>query len=95
MPFTRDELHAFYAKKPAVLAPLEDVSDAVFRRICRGLGADLCVTEFVNVEGLLRGCRNAKRKITLAPDAGPLPDNPPMFYVGDGYFSEHKKPKFD
>jgi nifR3 family TIM-barrel protein len=26
------------------------------------------VTEFVNVEGLLRGCRNARRKIKLAPD---------------------------
>ena len=29
---------------------------------------DLCVTEFVNVEGLLRGCRNARRKIELADD---------------------------
>ena len=28
----------------------------------------VCVTEFVNVEGLLRGCRNARRKISLAPD---------------------------
>lgn len=45
---------------------MEDVTDAVFRRICRGLGAELCVTEFVNVEGLLRGCRNARRKLTLA-----------------------------
>ena len=71
VPFTRAELHAFYRRRPAILAPLEDVSDAVFRRICRGLGADLCVTEFVNVEGLLRGCRNARRKITLAPDDEP------------------------
>lgn len=44
---------------------MEDVTDAVFRRLCRGVGADLCVTEFVNVEGLLRGCRTARRKITL------------------------------
>jgi nifR3 family TIM-barrel protein len=44
---------------------MEDVSDAVFRRLCRELGAELCVTEFVNVEGLLRGCRNARRKIGL------------------------------
>ncbi|CAN5232153.1 tRNA dihydrouridine synthase DusB [soil metagenome] len=62
---TRDELHALYATKPALLAPLEDVSDEVFRRLCRGLGAHLCFTEFVNVEGLLRGCRNAKRKMKL------------------------------
>jgi nifR3 family TIM-barrel protein len=47
---------------------MEDVTDVVFRRLCRRLGADLAMTEFVNVEGLLRGCRNAKRKIQLAPD---------------------------
>lgn len=54
--------------KPAILAPLEDVSDVVFRRLCRSLGAEITVTEFVNVEGLLRGCRNARRKIRLADD---------------------------
>ena len=61
-------LQELYAAKPVLLAPLEDVSDEVFRRICRGLGADITVTEFVNVEGLLRGCRNARRKIALADD---------------------------
>lgn len=61
-------LQQLYAAKPVVLAPLEDVSDVVFRRICRGLGAEITVTEFVNVEGLLRGCRNARRKIRLAED---------------------------
>jgi nifR3 family TIM-barrel protein len=48
-----------------ILAPMEDVTDAVFRRLCRTHGAELCVTEFVNVEGLLRGCRNARRKLSL------------------------------
>jgi nifR3 family TIM-barrel protein len=47
---------------------MEDVTDTVFRRLCRRLGATICLTEFVNVEGLLRGCRTAKRKVTLAPD---------------------------
>ncbi len=47
---------------------MEDVTDVVFRRLCRELGATVAMTEFVNVEGLLRGCRNAKRKIQLAPD---------------------------
>lgn len=50
---------------------MEDVSDAVFRRLSRRLGAGLCVTEFVNAEGLLRGCKTAKRKITLEPDDTP------------------------
>jgi tRNA-dihydrouridine synthase B len=56
---------------PVVLAPMEDVSDAVFRRLCRSYGAELCVTEFVNAEGLLRGCKNARRKLTLEPDDRP------------------------
>ncbi len=62
-------LRDLYSRRPAILAPLEDVSDAVFRRLCRTRGgADICVTEFVNVEGLLRGCRNARRKIKLDDD---------------------------
>ena len=65
-PFTR--LSHLFAQRPAILAPMEDVTDDVFRRLCRGTGRRSCVTEFVNVEGLLRGCRNARRKITLADD---------------------------
>lgn len=68
---TREELHAILAKHPAILAPMEDVTDAVFRALARRLGAGLCVTEFVNVEGLLRGCRHAKRKVRLAEGDAP------------------------
>ncbi|NUP07415.1 MAG: tRNA dihydrouridine synthase DusB [Polyangiaceae bacterium] len=62
---------ALFEGRPAILAPMEDVSDAVFRALCRSRGADLCVTEFVNAEGLLRGCRTAKRKLTLEPEDQP------------------------
>ncbi len=60
-----------FAGAAVVLAPMEDVSDAIFRKLCRSEGADLCVTEFVNAEGLLRGCRHAKRKLKLAADDQP------------------------
>lgn len=63
-----DRLRQLYSETPVVLAPMEDVTDVVFRRLCRALGGDLAMTEFVNVEGLLRGCRNARRKIRLADD---------------------------
>ena len=69
---TADQRFAeLFSRSPAILAPMEDVTDAVFRRVCRQLGAELCVTEFVNVEGLLRGCRKAKRKLSLGPDDQP------------------------
>lgn len=67
----RTRFQQLFANKPAILAPMEDVTDAVFRKLCRDFSAELCVTEFVNVEGLLRGCRNAKRKATLAKDDQP------------------------
>lgn len=54
-----------------LLAPMEDVSDAVFRRVCRDHGAEICVTEFVNAEGLVRGSKISRRKIMLAADDQP------------------------
>jgi len=68
---TQPSFASLFTGRPVILAPMEDVSDVVFRRLCRKYGADLCVTEFVNAEGLLRGCRNAKRKITLSADDRP------------------------
>lgn len=56
---------------PIVLAPMEDVTDAVYRRLCRGLGAVVCVTEFVRAEQLVHGSRTARRKVDLGPDDQP------------------------
>jgi hypothetical protein len=30
----------------------------------------------------------------LPPDSGPLPDYPVSMYLSDGYFSQHKAPKY-
>jgi nifR3 family TIM-barrel protein len=59
------------AASPVVLAPMEDVTDAAYRRICRSLGAVLCVSEFVRAEQLVAGARVARRKVTLATDDRP------------------------
>ena len=55
-----------FASRPVLLAPMEDVSDAVFRKLCRELGADVCYTEFVNVDSLMKGCLKSRKKLTLA-----------------------------
>ena len=60
-----------FAARPVILAPMEDVSDAAFRAICRARGADLCVTEFVNADCLVRGAHQAHAKIVLAPADAP------------------------
>ena len=62
---------ALLATSPVVLAPMEDVTDAPFRRICRTLGATVCVTEFVGVEQILSDSRLARRRTTLADDDQP------------------------
>lgn len=70
-PTVEARFRSLFADRPVILAPMEDVTDPVFRKLCREHGAGLCVTEFVNVEGLLRGCKTAARKITLEPHDTP------------------------
>ena len=41
-------------KFPLYLAPMAGVTDRVFRSICKKLGADVMVTEFVSSEGIIR-----------------------------------------
>ena len=41
-------------KFPLYLAPMAGVTDRVFRSICKELGADVMVTEFVSSEGIIR-----------------------------------------
>ena len=50
---------------------MEDVSDAPYRQLCRRLGAEVCVTEFVRAEQLISSARPAIRKIHLAADDRP------------------------
>lgn len=64
-------MRALLEKFPVILAPMEDVSDAIFRRACRSVGAELCVTEFVHAEHVIADTKIAKRKMHLAEDDRP------------------------
>lgn len=48
---------------PLFLAPMAGVTDPVFRSICKELGADVMVTEFVSSEGILQ-CWERNRRYT-------------------------------
>lgn len=54
------------------LAPMEDVSDYTFRRLCRHYGADLVYTEFVSAEALIRSVPKSHQRIQLGPDERPV-----------------------
>ncbi len=62
---------ALIAQHPVMLAPMEDVSDATFRRACRSVGATLCVTEFIATEQIVASSQLARRRLDLAADDRP------------------------
>lgn len=50
---------------PVSLAPMEDVTDASFRLICREQGADMVTTEFVSADALVRNIASTTRKLEI------------------------------
>lgn len=51
--------------RPVMLAPMEDVTDASFRLICREQGADMVYTEFVSADALIRNIASTTRKLHI------------------------------
>ena len=50
---------------PLLLAPMEDVSDPPFRRLCKLHGADLMYSEFISSEGLIRDAIKSRMKLDI------------------------------
>lgn len=50
-------------ERPLLLAPMEDVTDASFRWVCKKYGADMMYTEFVPSDGLIRDASKAIAKM--------------------------------
>ncbi len=59
-------------EKGVLLAPMEDVTDPSFRRVCRRMGADIVYTEFISSEGLIRDARRSLSKLDLYEDERPV-----------------------
>ena len=59
-------------EKPLFLAPMEDVTDASFRFVCKEFGADVMYTEFVSSDGLIRDARKALEKLVTFDYEAPI-----------------------
>lgn len=55
-----------------MLAPMEDVTDASFRILCRECGAAAVYTEFVSSDGLVRDAAGAIAKMKTLPEEAPV-----------------------
>lgn len=52
-------------ERPVLLAPMEDVTDMPFRRLCKGYGADLMYTEFVSADAIVRDIKSSMKKLDI------------------------------
>lgn len=58
--------------KPVLLAPMEDVTDASFRVVCKKFGADMVYTEFIPSDGLIRDAAKAIAKMKTSDEEAPI-----------------------
>lgn len=61
-----------FGRQPLLLAPMEDVTDIGFRRLCKRYGAAMVYTEFVSAEALVRDVKSTVSKLTISDDERPV-----------------------
>lgn len=59
-------------KEPLLLAPMEDVTDAAFRLMCRRFGADMVYSEFLSADALIRDVAGTLRKLQINEEERPV-----------------------
>ncbi|KUG26131.1 trna dihydrouridine synthase b [hydrocarbon metagenome] len=59
-------------KNALLLAPMEDVTNIGFRKLCKEFGADVVYTEFVNSDGLIRKNEKTHKKLKIRDDERPV-----------------------
>lgn len=58
--------------RPILLAPMEDVTDAGFRLLCRRMGAAMVYSEFVASDALVRNVKSTFDKLFVSADERPV-----------------------
>ena len=61
-----------FGERPLFLAPMEDVTDIGFRRLCKRYGAAMVYTEFVSAEALVRSVKSTVSKLAISDDERPV-----------------------
>lgn len=61
-----------FGDRPLLLAPMEDVTDIGFRRLCKRYGAAMVYTEFISAEALVRSVKSTMNKLTISDDERPV-----------------------
>ena len=63
---------SFFGESRACLAPMAGYSDAPFRLVCAGLGADFAFTGLVSADGLARGTKKSEALLDRLEGEAPL-----------------------
>ena len=87
--------HAF----PLLLAPMAGISEAPFRQICRRMGADVVLSEFLSSEAIRRRIRNTLEGAEFEEVERPIGiqiygADPNAMAEAAGLITEHYRPEF-
>ncbi|MEZ0335977.1 MAG: tRNA dihydrouridine synthase DusB [Gemmatimonadales bacterium] len=84
---------------PLLLAPMAGVSEAPFRQICRAMGADVVLSEFLSSEAIRRRIRNTLEGAEFEEVERPIGiqiygADPTAMAEAAGLITEHYRPEF-
>ena len=61
-----------FSDYPVFLAPMEDVTDPVFRWLCKQYGVDFMFTEFISADGIIHGAKKGLEKLNISNNERPV-----------------------
>lgn len=61
-----------FGERPLFLAPMEDVTDIGFRKLCKRFGAAMVYTEFVSADAIIRSIKSTLDKMKIDDEERPV-----------------------